>query len=273
MEWTLTVSQGAGSGGWGGWPALLRLEFGSGHPPQRGFAVPPPCHVPGHEQKPLPAPCLPPSQADWTHILSPARWGLESQWPGVDPGSAVRGGCVCRGEGGGIGTEGSSRAGNWVRAGFLGEGPVVTHLVLAQWLFTPRDWGAAESQARQLLEFRELCVWIRGEISLLSLVSPRRIAEQRGGTGHQHVLRPLGHLASHSPHHSSGLARLDLWRTLGASQSGCLPRWAFSLLWVLRGAGLAVVQLSSGWARGQASRAWCPHGGAGRTGPWWGPEG
>lgn len=193
-------------------------------------------------------------------------------WGG--PRLSCRGGCVCRGEG--DRREALLERG-WVRAGFLGEGPVVHRTSFwRSGCLLPETGGRRESQVDIPGIPRTACGLRRGGLLPAAPWFPRRgllssVAAQATST---RVLRgPLGTWPPCPPHPGSGLARLDL-RTLGGLTSAFSPAGPSPSLWVLRGqAGHSPAVLRVGRGREHPRGLVHSWGRRGGTGPWWGPWG
>lgn len=240
-------------GSLGGWPALLPVWSLALAACPSGVRCPAPWHVRSHEQKPLPCPACPPLPRLTGRTSCPRLgWGLESQRPGVDPGSAAE--AAASAEVRGTGRIWGARRGalleqGWMCVGFLGEGPLVHRTPLwPSGCLLPETEGP-ESQVDIPGILRTACgfgggllpaaPWFPRRGLLSSLVAPATST---------HVLRgPLGHLPSvpTPPWLRPGQAGPE---DPGGPHLSLLPRWAFSVPCGCWGSRLGVVQLSSGWA-------------------------
>lgn len=233
-------------GSLGGWPALLPVWSLALAACPSGVRCPAPWHVRSHEQKPLPCPACPPLPRLTGRTSCPRLgWGLESQRPGVDPGSAAE--AAASAEVRGTGRIWGARRGalleqGWMCVGFLGEGPLVHRTPLwPSGCLLPETEGP-ESQVDIPGILRTACgfgggllpaaPWFPRRGLLSSLVAPATST---------HVLRgPLGHLPSvpTPPWLRPGQAGPE---DPGGPHLSLLPRWAFSVPCGCWGSRLGVV--------------------------------
>lgn len=235
--WTLAVGEGQGGGGPGVLGRLASasasLEFGPGRLPQwcslsRTLAR----AEPRAEATSLP--CLPPLPRLTGRTSCPRLgWGLESQRPGVDPGSGVEAAASAevRGTGGVWGARrGALLEQGWVRVGFLGEGPLVHRTPLwPSGCLLPETEGT-ESQV-DIPEILRTACGFGGGLLPAAPWFPRRglLSSVVAPATSTHVLRgPLGHLASMPtpPWLRPGQAGPE---DPGGPHLSLLPCWAFSV--------------------------------------------